>query len=192
MPLSAPHERYRLTEAIGELTERSIAEWDMIGEHSDADRPPWKAESGGTGWPFAADTWTLKDSRQRYTALFNVREALDTNTPFSAAFPPETPSRHRAELLAETLLSFLRSLRDGIITETLWQELEKQMLAREKSRIVSTSIEESQSWILEILSSSPAHSVSFTFLTFMLMRIANEIAPVLPTEPGVPLFPTTP
>jgi hypothetical protein len=56
--------------------------------------------------------------------------------------------------------------------------MEQQMIAREKSKAPPLNWEETQAWVLENLAYSPAHSVSFTFVTFMLARIANEVAPV--------------
>lgn len=190
---SAPRELFRLTEAVAELTERSIAEWGMIGDGTDNEdnARPWLSDRAG--WPFDPETWTLSESRQRYKYLGLIREGLDTGYSFFAHFSPEIPSRHRAELLAETLLSFLRSLKHGLITSTLWNELEKQFfLVGEKMKPTPLPAEQAQSRILEALSGSPTHSVSFTFLTFMLNRIANEIAPLTPLPMSMPISPTTP
>ncbi|OAX83133.1 hypothetical protein ACJ72_02510 [Emergomyces africanus] len=190
--LSAPRELFRLTEAIVELTERAVAEWDMVRDNnSESNPPPW--DSKKLGWPFEEETWAFTDNRERYYLLSQVRDALDTNEPLSSAFPPELPSQHRVELLSETLLSFLRSIRDGMITPPLWHELEQQIINTEKAKLPPLSTEQSQSQILEVLSSSPAHSVSFTFLTFMLNRIANEIAPLSPTVAhSTPISPIMP
>ncbi|KKZ68269.1 hypothetical protein EMCG_06025 [[Emmonsia] crescens] len=190
--LSAPRELFRLTEAISELTERAVAEWDMVGDNNFQHvPPPWDSEK--LGWPFEEETWTFTDNRARYYLLSRVRDALDTNAPLSSVFPPELPSQHRVELLSETLLSFLKSIRGGMITTSLWQELEQQIIKGEKPKSPPLSTEQLQSQILEALSSSPAHSVSFTFLTFMLNRIANEIAPLSPTVArSTPLSPTIP
>ncbi|KAK2803724.1 hypothetical protein FQN51_002953 [Onygenales sp. PD_10] len=189
--LSAPRELFRLTEAIAELSERAIAEWDMIGDNSESDTlPPWKSEQ--PGWPFEHETWAFTDTRERYHLLSYIRDALDTSAPFAPMFPPELPSRHRVELLAETLISFLKSIRGGIITEPLWKGIEQQMINREKTKSPPLPVDQAQSQILEALSSSPAHSVSFTFLTFMLNRVANEIAPLSNTVSSTPLSPTIP
>lgn len=190
--LSAPRELFRLTEAVSDLTERSVAEWSMTKEETEDDTPPWMSEPHGVGWPFKAETWTLQSSSQRSNLLASVRDVLDTGGSFSSAFDPEISSLHRLEVLCETFLEFLRSIRDGIITKSLWTEMENQIIAREKSRKPPLSSEESQAWILEVLSPSPAHSVSFTFLTFMLVRIANEVAPVpsLPSPTSAPKSPS--
>ncbi|EEP79386.1 predicted protein [Uncinocarpus reesii 1704] len=189
---SAPRELFRLTEALAELVERSLAEWDMVGnsDEPDEDARPWASERAG--WPFDSETWSLKNSRERYKLLGLIREALDTSTPFFAHFPPEIPSRHRAELLSETLISFLRSLHDGVITKALWSELESQIPLHEKPRPAPLITEQAQSRVLEAISTSPAHSVSFTFLTFMLNRIAGEVAPLGTSTTSMPLSPATP
>ncbi|KAJ6155724.1 Endonuclease/exonuclease/phosphatase [Penicillium chermesinum] len=64
--------------------------------------------------------------------------------------------------------------------------MEKQLIAREKSKAPPRSWDELQAWVLEHLAYSPAHSVSFTFVTFMLVRIANEVAPVPSVAPPSP------
>ncbi|PYH93190.1 phosphatase family protein [Aspergillus ellipticus CBS 707.79] len=178
VPLSAPRELFRLTEAMSEMSERATAEWSMTrGESEGEDTAPWIKEPTGFGWPFEPETWTLRDKDERSHLLASVREALDTNTDFTSVFTPEIPSLHRLEILSETLLVFLRSLKDGIVTAAVWQDLDQQLLTREKTKSPPLSWEDAQAWVLESLAFSPAHSVSFTFVTFMLARIANEIAP---------------
>jgi hypothetical protein len=181
--LSAPRELFRLTEAVSELTERAVAEWSMTNGESEEHKAPWTREPSGASWPFQPDTWTLKDPQDRAAQLVLVYEALDTNGSLTSVFAPEVPSLHRLEILSETLLTFLNSLRDGIVTASVWQDMEQQMIAREKSRAPPLNWEETQAWVLENLAYSPAHSVSFTFVTFMLARIANEVAPMPSTAP---------
>ncbi|KAF7591265.1 hypothetical protein BBP40_001826 [Aspergillus hancockii] len=182
IPLSAPRELFRLTESISELSERAIAEWSMIKGESEGS-PPWVREPHGFAWPFEPESWTLTDKEERSPLLASVREALDTNKPFNHVFPPEVSSLQRLEILSETLLVFLRSLKDGIVTTSVWRDLDQQILSREKTKAPPLSWEESQAWVLESLAYSPAHSVSFTFVTFMLARIANEVAPVTSIPP---------
>ncbi|KAL4870384.1 hypothetical protein BDV12DRAFT_61301 [Aspergillus spectabilis] len=177
VPISAPRELFKLSEAISELTERAVAEWGMVKGQSD-DKAPWEREPHGFAWPFESETWTLKDKKARSPLLASAREALDTNQSFSQVFGPEVSSLHRLEILSETLISFLRSLKDGVISASVWQTLDQQIQAREKTKQPPLSWEDSQAWVLESLARSPAHSVSFTFVTFMLARIANEIASV--------------
>jgi hypothetical protein len=148
------------------------------GEDDEMVKAPWESEPHGYAWPFKPETWTLKDKQARSPLLASAREALDTNQPFSQVFAPEVSSLHRLEILSEVLVAFLRSLKDGIISATVWESLDQQIQARERVKQPPLSWEDSQAWILESLASSPAHSVSFTFVTFMLARIANEVAPV--------------
>lgn len=175
--LSAPRELFRLTESISELAERAVAEWGMTQDDSGGNTPPWAREPHGAGWPFNPETWTLRDHEQRAPLLACVREALDTNESLTTIFEPEISSIQRLEIISETLTVFLRSLDDGIITADVWKNMDSQIVAREKAKQPPLSWEETQAWVLECLSYSPAHSVSFTFVTFMLARIANEIAP---------------
>ncbi|GAD97390.1 conserved hypothetical protein [Paecilomyces variotii No. 5] len=182
--LSAPRELFRLTEAISDLAVRAVAEWSMMKGEGDSP-PPWTFEPHGTTWPFGPEAWTMRDEAQRAPFLAAIREALDTNGSLNDVFPPEILSLHRLELLSETLVAFIRSLDGRIITKDIFTDMSQRMLSRERAQLPPQSTEEAQAWVLEGLSSSPAHSVSFTFITFMLLRIANEIAPVsaLPARP---------
>ncbi|OKL57788.1 hypothetical protein UA08_07023 [Talaromyces atroroseus] len=175
--LSAPRELFRLTEAISRLTEQAVAEWSMMKGESSDETPPWLSPDGGLGWPFSHESWTLRGAEERAPLLFNVREALDIGSSLSSIFPPEVSSLPRLEILAETLISFLQSLKDGIIKPEMWKSMEQQLIAREKSKEHWRSPEEIQAWVLDSLAPSPVHSVSFTFLTFMLNQIINEVAP---------------
>lgn len=170
---SAPRELFRLTESIEDLVERSFAEWGMKGETG---RPPWD----DVGWPFVV---YAGKGKEREALKQRVREGLDTDSELTILFPAETPSIQRLEALAETLLALVESLEDGIITTDMWGKLENGILEREKSK-KPLSAEEERMWILETLSSAPAHNVSFTFITFMLARLAREIAPMKPIESG--------
>jgi inositol polyphosphate 5-phosphatase INPP5B/F len=175
--LSAPRELFALTETVQDLAQRAVAEWAMTHE-DDAMQPPWKEEPWGYGWPFEPQTWTMNSSPERSGLLASTREALDTGAQLSSQFPEDTPTIYRLEIVAETLVAFLQSLQNGIITTELWNQLESHMNTTSKSGLSDV---DSQSWILEILSSAPVHNVAFTFITFMLSRIANEIAPVSPS-----------
>lgn len=164
---SAPRELFRLTDAIEEFVERSMAEWEMKSEQGN---PPW----GEAGWPF---TTFSNDGREKDALKENVWEGLDTNQDFRVLFPPGAENMQKLEVVAEVLLGFLESLEDGIIPEQLWMEIETGILEHERSKNPLTK-EEERNWILEILSSSSAHSTSFTLVTFMLARVANETAPI--------------
>ncbi|MCJ1478695.1 hypothetical protein MMC13_007376 [Lambiella insularis] len=177
---SAPREIFQLTEAIEALVERSVAEWGMMSVN---DVPPWET----SGWPFFKDTWS-SSGEDRKAVVDHLLESLDTREPFT--FSPELDTVCRVEALAETLLMFLDSLEDGIIPENQWEVLSKGMGARESARKTMTG-EDMQSWILDVLSTSPAHSISFTFVTAMLASVVNEIAP-LRSLPPTPTTPKTP
>lgn len=172
---SAPREIFRLTEAIEDLVERALAQWGMTGE---IDKAPWDKD---VGWPFRG--W-ISEEKMRATLRESVREALDSDQPFSETFPPESDSLQRLEAVAETFVQFLKSLEDGIVTEELWLRLEKDMLQREKAK-KALSDEDERMWTLDTLSTAPAHSVAFTFVTFMLARVVNEVAPP-PSPPKAP------
>jgi phosphatidylinositol-bisphosphatase len=177
---SAPREIFRLTEAIEELVERATAERGMI---DDKDAQPWDM----IGWPFRKDSW-VSSAERREVIERDLRDALDKNEKFYIS--AEVPTVQKVEALSVTLLKFLDSLEDGVLNQKLWEELSKGMDEREKSK-KPISGEEMRSWVLDTLSSSPAHSVTFIFLSFMLARVANEIAP-LPSIPPTPLTPKTP
>lgn len=168
---SAPKELYTLTEIIPTYIERSIAEWGMI---HDGDLPPWQYENGGTSWPFSQETWTFHVGEERSELLMSVREALDTASPLDGGFDPDVPSIIRLEVLAEILVSFLQSLRDGIVPSDIWAQVEQQMNTWEKGKTQPTS-EEIQDMVMDALSRSPVHNVSFTFITFLLTRLIHEI-----------------
>ena len=169
---SAPREIFRLTETIEELVERTIAEWGMRG---DGVKPPWD----DLGWPFA----NCDGEASSHGGLSeSIREALDTDQAFKDVYPQESTSLQRLDAVAGTLVEFLSSLDDGIVTVELWTQLEKGMVGRAKSKI-SLSGEDERMQFLEILSTSPAHSISFNLIIFMLSRVAGEIQPVgLPSD----------
>ncbi|KAK5064611.1 hypothetical protein LTR84_000445 [Exophiala bonariae] len=170
---SAPKELFSLTEAIPSHTERSIADWSML--HG-ADTPPWQYEGVGVSWPFSSQTWTFHQGEERTEYLLRLREALDTAQPLEESFGADVACIVRLEVLAETLLEFLRSLRDGILTPDVWADVEQKLSAAEKGKSQPT-LEEIQDMVMDSISRSPVHSVSLTFITFMLMRLINELVP---------------
>ncbi|KAJ8115963.1 hypothetical protein OPT61_g2504 [Boeremia exigua] len=80
---SVPREVFRLTEAIEDLTERALAEWDMTKASDDA-RAPWMDNAG---WPFTRthtqtpDAWDSSHEDE----LADLYNALDTDTPTPTA-----------------------------------------------------------------------------------------------------------
>ncbi|KAA6412213.1 MAG: phosphatase family [Lasallia pustulata] len=150
----------------------------MRGEGGD-EKPPWEE---GLGWPFVEGGWRWERGKEREGLKTRVREALDTDQAFDTTWTPDVPALWRLEVLAETLLEFLTSLEDGVVPEHLWAGLEAAIIEREKTKS-TLSADEERAVILDSLASSPPHSVAFTFLTFMLARVANEVAP-LASEPS--------
>ena len=177
---SAPREVFRLTEKLEELVERTLAEWGMKEENSE---PPWSALE----WPFVKGLSALPEKEHQKPKMA-LQESLDTDQNFT--FPPDMMTSQKVELLGEVLLQFLQSLEDGVVTEGLWSDLEMGLQEMEKLKSVPGA-EEKRCWILDILSASPTHSVTFTFLTFMLASMATELAPV-PSMPTTPATPKTP
>ena len=173
--VSAPRELFALTEGIQELTTRTLAEWDMTHDPSQA--PPWIFDNGSyNGWPFADSRKTTFESPDRPSLIAGIFEALDTSEPLKNHFPDDPSSLSRLEALGEALVVFLSSLEDGIIPADSWSEIDERVREYEKTN-GSIPQHELQTLILEILSSRPAHSVSFTFLQFMLTRMINEVVP---------------
>ena len=177
---SAPRELFRLTESIESLLERAVGEWEMTGKD--------RRDLGGDaiGWPFI----TIKgQSQERKLLQAAVREALDTDTPLNDMWPAESTSIQRLEAVGETLVHFLNHLADGIVTIELWTAIERGLLKHERTK-THLSPDEERTWILDILSAAPAHSVAFTFITFTLSRAANEIAPLRSHAGDVPTSPS--
>jgi len=165
---SAPRELFKLTEAVELLTDRVIADSNMLDNaHLPLEAP---------GWPFSEHSWTLQDKSARETRKRFVLEALDSDKSLNDSFPPELPSREKLEIMAEVLLLFIGSLTDGIISESLWTGLDHDMVARGTKQL--TDPEEIKTWVLDVLSAAPNHNISFVFLTSMLCRVASELAPV--------------
>jgi phosphatidylinositol-bisphosphatase len=164
---SVPRQIFRLTGAIEKLTERTLAEWDMTSNDEDKERPPWQHNAA---WPFAGHA---KDWDENTIA--DVYDALDCDKPFDEAFPQDTPPRQKLEMFTEVFLTLLRSLKDGIVTKSLWEKLEEDISTREKSKQQLLPDDEKM-WALEILSTAPTHNTSFLLITTMLQAVANYIA----------------
>ncbi|KAJ4302773.1 hypothetical protein N0V90_001664 [Kalmusia sp. IMI 367209] len=164
---SVPREIFRLTEAIEDLTERALAEWEMTGHESDKEKAPWQHNAA---WPFVSSEMERDDE-----AIAGIFNALDCDELFEQAFPAGMPPRTKLEYLADALLLFLRSLQDGIITKSLWEKLEEGMATREKSK-QQLEPDDEKMWALEILTAAPNHNASFLLVISMLQNITNQIA----------------
>jgi phosphatidylinositol-bisphosphatase len=178
---SVPREVFRLTEAIEDMTERTLAEWDMT--KSEGERAPFKDNAG---WPFAkTNKASHESSADRDDELADLYDALDCDTPFATAFHPETRSKERVEMLAEVLLTFLSSLTDGVITKSLWEKLEEGLITREKTRQHLGSDDEKM-WALEILATAPSHNATFLLLLSFLQNLTNQITEASKPKPETP------
>lgn len=167
---SAPRELFRLTEAVEDLTIRSVAEWSMVS--GDEGQAPWEKVAG---WPFAEESWITTDLGERNDRLAAVCEALDTDSAFDKALPATLSHLERLECLANFLVLFLEAMTDGVVPEHIWTQVENGILKNEKERR-QPSDEEQRTWIQEILSQSPAHSISFILICAILDRIVAEVA----------------
>jgi phosphatidylinositol-bisphosphatase len=165
---SAPRELFKLTEAVEAITERVVADAGILS----ASQIPEEA----AGWPFDLNSWLLKDSRTREHHKVCVLNALDTDKNLNESFPTELPTIERLEIMAEVLILWLKSLTDGIVPESLWSKIDADIVVRGAKQL--TDAEETKAWVLDVLSASPNHNISFVFLTSMLSRVANEIAPL--------------
>lgn len=168
---SAPRELFRLTEGIEDLTVRSVAEWGMVSGDQ-GEKAPWERV---VGWPFAEESWGSIDKIERHERLAAILDALDSDVPFDHTLPPDLTHIERLESMAAFLLLFLKNMPDGVITERLWKQIDDGMIKNDKERKHPTPGEQ-RTWIQELLSQSPAHSISFVLLTAMLDRITNEVA----------------
>ncbi|KAL8786954.1 MAG: hypothetical protein Q9213_002497 [Squamulea squamosa] len=162
---SAPREIFRLTESIENLIERAVAEWGMKANN---EKPPWE----GVEWPFTTMT---EDSKEKQKLKERIIKALDDNTPIPDALSPETDAIHQVEAVATILRSYLLSLQDGVISEPLWNQVERALAERDKSKTYH-SVEDERMQILDILATSPAHSTSFTLITSMLVKVIGELS----------------
>ncbi|PVI07678.1 DNase I-like protein [Periconia macrospinosa] len=164
---SVPREIFRLTEAIEDMTERTLAEWGMRGGENDEEEAPWKHNAA---WPFAI----LDEDPDDEEILAGVYDALDCDEPFDNAFPPGTSPKRKLAVFAKVFLTLLESLQDGIITKSLWEKLEEAIVTREKSR-QQFAPDDEKMLVLEILAAAPCHNASFLLIVSMLQNIANQI-----------------
>ncbi|CAK7229285.1 hypothetical protein SCUCBS95973_007169 [Sporothrix curviconia] len=172
---SAPKELFKLTETIENLVDRALADEQMLEEYKiPSDRP---------GWPF--ENPTQAPENRHVVAAIN---ALDNDRPILDAFEPEVPSLLRLEVVSHILLLFLRGLTDGVVTIPLWARIDQATLlslsTNGSSKNASNPIardpnaEADKNTILDILSSTPHHNISFVFLTATLSRIIAELSPL--------------
>ncbi|KAL1898267.1 hypothetical protein Sste5346_003675 [Sporothrix stenoceras] len=168
---AAPKELFKLTEMIENLVDRALADEQMLEEY--------KIPSDKVGWPFEDMTHTPDDRH-----IVAVIDALDNDRPVLDAFEPEIPSLLRLEVVSQVLLLFLRGLTDGVVTISLWSQIDQATLlslnsSRNANPIVrDPNSETDKNTVLDILSSMPHHNISFVFLTTTLSRIIGELSPL--------------
>ncbi|KAK6605631.1 hypothetical protein QC760_007065 [Botrytis cinerea] len=164
---SAPRELLKLTQVVDSLTDRVVADSNMLeGAMIPRDSP---------GWPFDEKTWRYKDEPTRTALKSQVLTALDADQSIYDIFPVEIPAAHRLEIVAEVFILFLRSLADGIVPANLCAQIDSDIVSRVNTQ---SDVEETKAWLLDLLSSLPHHNISFVFLTSTLSRVAGELAPI--------------
>lgn len=167
---SSPAELFKLIEAIESLTERLIADENMV---EDVKIPRDKA-----GWPL--DRRTLQtNSDEDYASLRgDIMDALEKGQPILEALKADVPALKRLEIVSESLLLFLESMPDGIIPAPMWARIEQTLLPQIPSAKTTEELEDVKAGVLDILSTSPYHQISFVFLTAMVARVGSELLPL--------------
>ena len=178
---SHPCELFRLIEAIEKLTERAVADENMVEGR--------KVPRDKLGWPLEESTWMFAGSKDREALRADVIDALDrgANTVLDA-FPAETPTAQRLEVVAEVMALFLKSLVDGVVTASLWARIETSVPgissvssttnSDNNSNRIKEETEDVRCAILDILTSAPNHHISFVFLMAMAGKVVAELAPI--------------
>jgi hypothetical protein len=165
---SAPRELFKLTEAVESLSTKCTA------DASTPENP--QVPKDAPGWPFEKVFWRFRDSHSREVHKVRIIDALDWDKDLLDAFPTEVPAVEQIEILAEVLVMWLSSLTDGIVPGDLWTQLEDDMNVRGAKQM--SEVEEIKTWVLDVLSSSPNHNISFVFLMSMVKRVAAVFAPL--------------
>lgn len=170
---SAPKELFKLIEALEVLTDRAIADEQMLGSYT--------IPKNKHGWPF--EDFVAKPHDNLLSAVVDI---LDTDKPISDAFPPEMNPCQRLETVAQVLLLFLQGLGDGLISKPLWAKIEKAPIrALGPTAASANTLEDDKTAILDVLANAPNHNICFVFLTTTLAKIVGELAPVKQSEADV-------
>ncbi|KAM5356617.1 hypothetical protein ACJ41O_003263 [Fusarium nematophilum] len=163
---SAPKELFKLTEAIQNLVERSLAEATML-EEAVLPRDP--------GWPLDSSTWRV-GADELHGVQVALVTALDEDTLLLDTLPLEWPASFKLEAVCSVLLLFLESLTDGLIPTHLWAKLSTAL--PNISSLPAIAWPDTKTQILDILSLAPNHNIAFVFLTATLSRAASDLTPV--------------
>lgn len=171
---SAPKELFKLVDAVEVLTERTLADEEMLGSY--------KVPRDKPGWPFEDFV-----AQPRAGLVSTVIDALDTDRPITDAFPPEADPCQRLEAVAKALLLFLEGLTDGILNTSIWNKVEGAPIRAlgqgpaAKGQSQDTT-EDDKSTVLDILMTAPNHNICFVFLTTTLAKVIGELAPLKKSE----------
>lgn len=166
---SSPTGLFKLIEAIESLAERAVADENMIeGIHIPRDQ---------AGWPFDRQSWQANDDDDYASLRGTIIEALESDKPILESLTADVPAPKRLEIVSDTLLLFLQSMPDGIISAPLWARIEQTLpqIANTKSQ---AEVEDVKTGVLDILATAPYYNISFVFLTAMLARVAGELLPL--------------
>lgn len=171
---AAPKELFKLTEAVETLTERALADEQMlVGCELPGDRPEW---------PFAEPGSSVDPRRNELAA--SVIDMLDLDKNIADAFEPEVPTIQRLEAVTEVLLLLLRGLTDGVVPIPLWARIEQASLpslapgaSASGAMLNYTQDEDDKAAVLDILASAPNHNISFVFLMSTLAKVLAELSP---------------
>lgn len=167
---SAPKELFKLIEALELLVDRALADEQILESYTiPKDKP---------AWPF--EDFVAGPHEELVSAVIDV---LDTDRAIADAFPPEVDSCRRLETVADVLLLFLRSLKDGMISEPLWTKIEQAPIRALSQAAASGAAADAQSdddrgAILDVLSTAPNHNISFVFLTTTIAKVVGELTPL--------------
>lgn len=157
---AVPRELTKLTDTFEPLLERAIAEREMTGA-SETPVPD--------AWPF--EPTTASESRSQTRTL--LLEALDTNTPLNASFPPGIREVEKLETTAEVLQLFVASLTDGIIPAPFWKTIDDDLAARKRA----PTPDETRILTMVPLADSPPHSIALVHLVVRLGKVVTMRAP---------------
>ncbi|KAL8288339.1 hypothetical protein RB597_000449 [Gaeumannomyces tritici] len=171
---AAPKELFKLTEAVETLTERALADEQMlVGCELPRDKPEW---------PFAEPGSSVDPRRNELAA--SIIDMLDLDKNIADAFEPEVPTIQRLEAVTEVLLLLLGGLTDGVIPISLWTRIEQASLpslapgaSSGGAMLNHTQDEDDKTAVLDILASAPNHNISFVFLMSTLAKLLAELSP---------------
>lgn len=171
---SAPKELFKLIEALEVLSDRTLADEQMLGSYTiPRDKP---------GWPFEDFV-----AGPHEDLLASVIDILDADRPIAEAFAPEVNPCARLEAVAAALLLFLQGLTDGLVSPPLWSKIEQAPIRAlgqtpAPPSAAETVVEDDKSAILDVLTIAPNHNICFVFLTTTLVKVIGELAPLSKDE----------